>query len=209
VYGYALDMNRAKRAADRIRTTLPMLDVLADYGYRVRADGGDREQSFSCDLHGDGRDSRPSAIYYPRTNSFHCFACSRSRDAVTLVMEKEGLKFWPAIRKLEQQYRLPPLPWEDDEEPDEPTPERQITSVLDDQGKMDWAQACRRVQAFLTGMGEERTCDPLQLVRWWEAFDKVRFLHEEDKIKDSDGVNLILRILHTAKQGGGEPTAHG
>jgi hypothetical protein len=208
-------VNRGKKAADRIRADLPMLEVLADYGYAVHPNGGDREQSFSCDLHGDGRDSRPSAIYYPRTNSFHCFACSRSRDTVTLVMEKEGLTFWPAIRKIEKQYGLPPLPWEDDAEspdaPRPPTPGQQITSVLDGQGEVTWERASARVETFLRGLCEERTLDPAVAVRLWEAYDKVRFLHGEEKVKERDAAHLAMKVLAAAKEaaGGGAEGADG
>jgi hypothetical protein len=193
-------MSRAKKAADRIRADLPMLRVLADYGYRVHPDGGDREQSFSCDLHGDGRDSRPSAIYYPRTNSFHCFACSRSRDSVTLVMEKEGLTFWPAVRKLEQRYSLPPLPWEDEEpQEDVPTPGQQVTNLLDGQGGVTWERASARVGAFLRGLGEERTLDPTVVVKLWEAYDKVRFMHAEKGLAEHHAAQLAMKVLTAAK----------
>lgn len=207
-------MSRGKKAADRIRADLPMLGVLADYGYKVHPNGGDREQSFSCDLHGDGRDSRPSAIYYPRTNSFHCFACSRSRDVVTLVMEKEGLTFWPAVRKIEKQYGLPPLPWEDDDTPDAPpppTPGQQVTTLLDGQGTVSWEQAATRVETFLRGLGEERTLDPSLVVKLWEAYDKVRFLYGEEKVKERDAAHLAMKVLAAAKEaaGGGAGVADG
>ena len=199
-------MSRAKKAADRLRADLPMLGVLADYGYKVHPNGGDREQSFSCDLHGDGRDSRPSAIYYPRTNSFHCFACSRSRDTITLVMEKEGLTFWPAVRKLERQYGLPPLPWEDDDAPDAPpppTPGQQVTTVLDGQGTVSWEQASGRVETFLRGLGEERTLDPALVVKLWEAHDKVRYLQAEKGLAERDAAHLAMKVLAAAKEAAG------
>ena len=64
--------DRAKAAADRIRETASILDVLAHYGYHVRDDGGHREQQFPCDLHGTGRDNKPSARVYPESNSWYC-----------------------------------------------------------------------------------------------------------------------------------------
>lgn len=66
--------DRAKQAADRIREHVPIVRVLAAYGYRVREEGGDREQQFSCDLHGDGRDSKPSARVYPASDSWYCIS---------------------------------------------------------------------------------------------------------------------------------------
>jgi len=67
-------MGRARKRADRIRETIPIVSVLADYGYEVRTDGGDREQQFACNLHGDGNDVKPSARVYPHSNSWHCIA---------------------------------------------------------------------------------------------------------------------------------------
>lgn len=64
--------DRAKAAADRIRELVPILEVLVTYNYRVRADGGEREQQFQCDLHGTGKDNKPSARVYPESNSWYC-----------------------------------------------------------------------------------------------------------------------------------------
>ncbi len=109
-------MGRAKESADRIRSEVPIVEVLYEYGYQVHPDGGDREQQFSCDLHGDGADTKPSARVYPDSSSFHCFACGRSRDAITLVREKENVSFWGAVKWLEAKYNLEPLPWSGPEE---------------------------------------------------------------------------------------------
>lgn len=66
-------MSRAADAAARINQHVSIENILAAYGYRVRPGGG-REQQFSCDLHGDGRDGRPSARVYPDSNSWYCVA---------------------------------------------------------------------------------------------------------------------------------------
>ena len=124
-------MGRAKAAADRIRAEVPIVDVLYEYGYHVHPDGEDREQQFSCDLHGDGADTKPSARVYPDSASFHCFACGRSRDAITLVREKEGIDFWPAVKALEARYGLDPLPWEGPEEPRKDKAVHKINEALE------------------------------------------------------------------------------
>lgn len=64
--------SRAEAASTRIREEIPILQVLQSYGYHVRADAGDREQQFSCDMHGTGRDNKPSARVYPASNSWYC-----------------------------------------------------------------------------------------------------------------------------------------
>jgi hypothetical protein len=108
-------MSRSKQRADRIRAEVPILEVLATYGYRITV-GGDREQQFQCDLHGDGKDGKPSARVYPDEGHWFCFACARSRDAIQTVREKEGLEFGAACSVLERRFNLPALPWEAEED---------------------------------------------------------------------------------------------
>lgn len=92
---------------DRVHK-IPIEAVLALLGFDVRADNTETHQTFSCTLH--GRDSRPSGRTYPGSDSWYCWGCSRSRDAVATVREKQGLGFEPAIRWLEGAFNLPPLP---------------------------------------------------------------------------------------------------
>ena len=75
-------MSRSERRAERIRSEVPIERVLALYGYEVRTEGGSREQQFRCDLHGDGTDNKPSARCYPSSNTWYCWACNQSRDAI-------------------------------------------------------------------------------------------------------------------------------
>jgi len=194
-------MGRAKQRADRIRAEVPMVEILAGYGYRVRTDAGDREQNFSCDLHGDGRDSRPSAIFYPRTNSAHCFACSRSRDAITWVQEKEGIDFWSAVKKIEADYHLPPLPWEDESPDTAPTRPRGATSeveaVFTHTESYDASEA--RVRRYLTALCAERSSPPAKVYALWEAYDKVHHIVSEGAVPERDAVALMHRVLDKAK----------
>lgn len=64
--------SQARARADRIREKIPIVQLLEDFGYGVRASGGDREQQFSCNLHGDGQDNKPSARVYPDSDSWYC-----------------------------------------------------------------------------------------------------------------------------------------
>lgn len=105
-------MSRFHRRVDRIRKDVPVDDLLSHYGYRI-VPGMGREQQFSCDLHGDGTDGKPSGRYYPESNSWYCFACRKARDPIQTVREKEGCDFGTALSFLEAKYNLPPLPWEE------------------------------------------------------------------------------------------------
>jgi len=146
------------------------VDLLATYGYEVRASGGDREQQFSCDLHGDGTDSKPSARVYPESGHWYCFACATSRDAIQTVREKEGLDFAAACALLERRFNLPTLPWSDDN--DSPTNELSasleapVPTVLDAQ---------RRVSSLLKALTEERSLSLHETLVFWEQYDRVSF----------------------------------
>lgn len=187
-------MGRAKQAADRIREEIPIVQVLVDYGYMVHPDGGDREQQFSCDLHGDGMDTKPSARVYPDSASFHCFACGRSRDAITLVREKEGIDFWPAVKALEGRYGLPSLPWTASlEEPKDKTL-RKVSEAL--AGTQQTAEeVLRRVERLVDSLCRERACTPDQCAALWEAHDRVSLLLEKEAAPEKTAKEAALRVL--------------
>ena len=187
---------RAQKAADRIRTEISIVQVLFDYGYAVDPRGEDREQQFSCDLHGDGRDSKPSGRAYPGSGQFFCFACGRSRDTVTLVMEKESLTFWDAVRVLEKKYNLPPLAWDPSEGPPD-TPLQEVENSLDNREKPD--QALLRLARFLDGITRERSLDPQKCAGLWEAHDRiVDFLLQGGDPEKT--LEMTHKVLRSAKQ---------
>jgi hypothetical protein len=183
-------MSRAKQRADRIRAEISMADVLQGLGYRIRTDAGDREQSFSCDLHGDGRDSRPSAIYYPSSNSAHCFACGRTRDAITWIKEKEGRSFWEVVKLLESRYNLPTLPWVDDA-PRAPSDKAQ--DILEDALGGDHDPS-PRINQILRAACVERESDPVVVAKLYEAYDMMQFRIEKSGYSPSirEGLGKIL-----------------
>ncbi len=179
-------MTRSERRAARIRTDIPITRVLEDYGYRVQ--DVDRRQQFPCDLHGDGSDGKPSARVYPESNQWYCFACSRSRDAVATVREKEGLAFHAALDALEQRYGLPALPWEEGD--DDTTPADPVAAVLD----APHADPVRvRTERVLRALTIERA-DPLpRVLKLWEAFDRARVL--EDRGDEGPMRSLLTALL--------------
>lgn len=188
-------MSNAKNAAERIREEVPILGVLVDYGYAVHPDGGDREQQFSCDLHGDGSDSKPSARVYPDSASFYCFACGRTRDAITLVREKEGLDFWAAVRVLEKRYGLPPMKWVAEER--EASAQDKVSEALT--VTVPVRTVFQRTEKFLLSMCRERAAAHWQLAALWEAHDQVVDAHYKEGVGDPEAKALSLRVLNKAK----------
>jgi len=199
----ATTMGRAKQVADRIRAEIPIVDVLYDYGYHVHPDGGDREQQFSCDLHGDGSDTKPSARVYPDSASFHCFACGRSRDAITLVREREGLDFWPAVKLLEAKYGLPPLPWsgpdEDEEARRKETAQHKVAEALSHDDSQSADQVLARIGRLVDSCCRERSVDPDQCAAWWEAHDKLVYALDQGNTPNAVVREAALRVLASVR----------
>jgi hypothetical protein len=189
-------VSRAREAANRIREEIPLLHVLADYGYGVYLDGGDHEQQFSCDLHGDGRDSKPSARLYPDNNQFFCFACARSRDAIALVQEKEGVRFWDAVKLLEQRYGLSPLPWSPEEKAPPEALQTDLEAVLNPLETPE--QALHRLDRFLFNLCRDRALTPQRLAGFWEAHDRV-VVFLQDGGDPTEGHRMAHKVLAAAK----------
>lgn len=197
-------MGRAKQRADRIREKIDIAEVLADYGYFVHAEYGGEEQ-FRCDLHGDGQDNKPSARVYPESNSWYCFACGRSRDAVETVREKEGLGFWDAVKLLESKYNLPYLPWDDsyadddyERKEDVAPADEQLADILDS-GK-SYEDEKKTTYRFLEMFTEDRELDMKSILGLWEAYDMVTHLVYEEVKPESWGKTEMLKIRAKGKE---------
>ena len=168
---------RSRQAADRIRATVPILQVLADYGYEVDPRAEDHEQQFRCDLHGDGKDGKPSARVYPEGGQFFCFACGRSRDVLSLVQEKEGKSFWESVALLEKRWGLPALPWVEREKED--TPADLVARALD--MSLTPERALSRLESLLMGVTKDRVLPPAKCAALWEVFDRLAYALSEGK----------------------------
>ena len=186
---------RAQKAAERIKEQIPIVQVLFDFGYNVRLDAEDREQQFSCDLHGDGNDLKASGRVYPETGAFFCFACGRSRDAIALTREKLGLKFWPAIKHLEEKYGLPSLPWEMEEE--EPSIRDDIEQSFNASESPE--ALLDRVDRFLMGMTRERSLEAQKIAGLWETLDRVKVFHA-DGGDSQQTLSMAHKVLNSAKE---------
>lgn len=186
---------QARAAAERIRATAPLVDILLRYGYRVRPDSGDREQQFSCDLHGDGRDTKPSARAYPATRQWYCFTCSQSRDVIQTVMAKEGLEWWPAIRFLEKLYHLEPLAF------DNPDPTDSLTKqVFGNPGPQKTFDSVRtQVWNNLNTLTLQQELSLAETVRFWEAFDTIVWHVGNSRWTEQTGKDMLIGLLNRIK----------
>jgi len=150
--------------------------------------GGEREQQFSCDLHGDGSDSKPSARVYPSSNSWYCFACAKKRDAINTLIEREGIRFGEACTKLEKQYGLPPLPWTDED--------RNKFEGLQKFTSSSFSDIQKRLQALIQAQQIERRLTLRQYLSVWEVYDMVSYKVEKGSLDEEKGIGALetLRV---------------
>ena len=164
-----MSRTRLRARADRVNETCDLGEMLQSYGYAVVPDR-QREQQFSCDLH--GLDNKPSARLYGYNNTTYCWVCQKKRDAIAYVMEKEHLNFRGAIEQLERRLGLPTLPW-DDEADREPDPVDEFEEI----GRHDvgYEDERERIRKFLDTLTSERDLDAKTLLAFWEVFDRVDY----------------------------------
>ena len=86
-----------KSAAQVIRDSVTMEQVLALYGYQTK------RGFMVCPFHGD-RDA--SLKVYPGSGGWHCFGCGKGGSVVDFVMEHEGCDFRTAVVALDKAMRL-------------------------------------------------------------------------------------------------------
>lgn len=187
-------MSRSRARADRIREVVPLDQVLENLGYAV-VSGSDREQQFSCDLHGDGSDGKPSARYYPDSQSWYCFACGRSRDAIATTMEKQGMAFSEACKLLESQYNLPPLPWKDDSAIETST-FQEVVPTKKSQPTID--EMAYTLKRLLDGLTKDGTFNMETALRLWEAYDRILFMYREKQVAEDKVRTGLERIAGNA-----------
>jgi len=180
--------SRLRARADRVNQECDLGALLQEYGYAVVPDR-QREQQFSCDLH--GVDAKPSARLYGATNSTYCWVCQKTRDPIAYVMEKEHVGFVEAVDMLERRLGLSPLPWKDEEERP-----RDLVDELEDLASADGGYEVERGRArrFLDQLTQERELDVLTLLAFWEAFDRVEYAVARQGWPERKGAEAMAKI---------------
>jgi hypothetical protein len=164
--------------------------LLQEYGYRVVSDPH-REQQFACDLHGP--DNKPSARFYGQTNSFHCFACAKSRDCIQFVIDKEQVPFKQAIEILERRLNLPAMGWEDEDENPQDSLLREFDQISNPTVSFESDQ--KRVQHFLCLLTQDRELESDSLLKFWEVFDRIEYHVHQNHWDEAKGT-MALKTLH-------------
>ena len=195
-----MEDSRNKRRAERIRAEIDIVRILADLGYDVRGGSQGQETQFSCDLHGDGKDMKPSARVYPVSNSWYCWACGKARDAVETIREKMGVGFGEALSWIEKQYGLPPMPWEPSDH--KTTLSEELVARID--VAKTFNDDIRAFDSMMDSIVIDKMLPLDSCLSFWEARDKlVRFVTDEEvseTIARGTLLRLRDRILDTIKE---------
>ncbi|MFW5805944.1 MAG: DNA primase [Bacteroidales bacterium] len=81
---------------------LDIVDVVQNYGVSLKRAGASYKGL--CPFHNE---KTPSFNVHPVRNSFHCFGCGKGGSLIDFVMDKEGLSFIDAVKKIAMQYSIP------------------------------------------------------------------------------------------------------
>ena len=169
---------------------MDILRVLDAFDYDVRTDGGGREQQFSCDLHGSGQDNKPSARVYPDSDSWYCFGCGVSRDAIQTVRDKLDKSFVEAVAWLEKTYSLPPLPFEEGDYEEKGKP----LQDSDFQNPRTYEDERKRFETLLTNTTSDQSLPMRRTLTFWEAFDRVSHLTRKETMTEPKAKVLMVRL---------------
>lgn len=163
---------RSRLRAERIQEEIDISQVLIDFGYNVHPGA---EHQFSCDLHGDGFDSKPSARVYPESSSWYCWACEKSRDAIETVRAKQGIGFMEAMKWLEDRYGLDTLPWTDQQREEMRKVEKANPFEETYRRARSYDEEREDTKRFLDDLTYDRDLPYEQLLAFWEAFDMIQY----------------------------------
>lgn len=82
----------------RSANSVPIINVFRRYGIRIN----DCKSKIICPFksHKDGRETTASFLYYPETNSYHCFGCRVGSHACDFVSEMDRISKSDAATKI-------------------------------------------------------------------------------------------------------------
>ncbi len=92
---------------DPVAQRIPILELAAKLGLSLK---GRTASCYNLSAHKNGSDNNPSLTFYPATDSYYCFSCRVSGDAITLVMKVKGFSFKQAVNFLMTMASSSPRP---------------------------------------------------------------------------------------------------
>jgi hypothetical protein len=179
--------SRDKRRIERIKKEVSLGEILSFLGYEIDSNSN-REQQFRCDLHGE--DNKPSARFYPSTNSTYCWVCHLPRTGLDYILEKRGLNMEDSLSFLEQRYDLPSLGWESLEE-------KEIIEIPVYSNVGRSKLSC--LKSLLTQITRGRMLDMGYTLLCWDIYDNL-LLHPEKSRIENQAWDLLMKIENKLRE---------
>ncbi len=166
-----------KATVDRIYAAADIVEVVSDF-VSLRKKGVNYQAC--CPFHNE---KTPSFVVSPTKGLYKCFGCGKGGNAVTFVMEHEGMSYVEALKYVAKKYGQPRKTQlyypgdEDDEAPDEEVPDYPVN-------------------LFFTGEGYFKKITPLSL-----RMGGAQKLKEGDSIaREVETSNAAQLLFFTDKQ---------
>lgn len=177
---------------EEIKERLEIIEVAQRYGIAVN-----RQGKALCPFHNE---KTPSFTLYPDTQSFYCFGCGASGDAIELTARLFGLTAIEAVKRLNDDFCLR-LPL------DKPPDKKQVCDWQEDnriyEGFHQWEQASFRELRGLFLQFREEMRDPLAL----QNRERVEYLLDilmgdsfQDKIELYKSKEVERMVKHCQRQ---------
>lgn len=93
-------MHIPREIVDKIYQNINIVEVVNDY---VNLQKSGKDYKACCPFHNE---RTPSFFVSPAKGIFKCFGCGKGGDAVTFVMEIEGVSYGEALRQLAKKYKI-------------------------------------------------------------------------------------------------------
>jgi DNA primase len=190
-----------------IKDNIDCSEILEHFGVDLLFD--DAEVQYRCPLHGDGRDTKKSARYYPDSDDTYCWGCHEYRDHVGLVMEFEDMSFTEALSYLEQQWNIDDVPSIYDYLSEEDGGEGKDPSRFYQEDDEDEEALSERQLKILSSI--ERTIDRLvedhrdhldveTAARLYNAYDHLMYKHQHDHIEHTTVKRIARKLMNKTKE---------
>ena len=96
-------MSISNEFLDRLLASVNIVDVI---GRRITLERKGRAYWAKCPFHGSGEERTASFKVYEDTNTFHCFGCKESGNAIHFLRKHDGVDFVEAVEMLASQVGM-------------------------------------------------------------------------------------------------------
>lgn len=154
-----------RTAAQAIRDTVTMQDLMDFYGYKVR------HGFICCPFHGE---KTPSLKIYPGTGGWCCFGCGRKGSVIDFVKEHEGCDFRTAVYAIDKAFNLGLM--DPKENPTEAHQQNRLQIFLD--------EFVSAVNAYCDALIKTIEAEQTRDFRKLKQLEEVQYGHAEDLTAD-------------------------